>query len=124
MGNAVIHFELMSREPEKVSAFYAKVFDWSINHVPQINYRIVETGAEGEMHGINGGIVKPDKPGPWPGNMLFYILVDDLAKYREQIVAAGGKIHIEEQKVRGMGKFSLFTDPEGRMMGLWKAKTK
>ncbi len=28
------------------------------------------------------------------------------------------------QKVPGMGKFSLFTDPEGRMMGLWKAKKK
>jgi predicted enzyme related to lactoylglutathione lyase len=34
----------------------------------------------------------------------------------------GGKIHVEEQKVPGMGKFALFTDPEGRMMGLWKAK--
>jgi uncharacterized protein len=122
MGNAVVHFELMSKEPEKVSAFYSQVFDWKINHVPQINYRIVETGAEGEMHGINGGIVKPDKPGPWPGNMLFYILVDDLAKYRKKVVAAGGKIHVEEHKVPGMGKFALFTDPEGRMMGLWKAK--
>ena len=72
MGNAVIHFELMSKEPEKVSGFYAKVFDWKVTHHPEINYRIVETGAEGEMHGI---------------------------------------------------KFSLFTDPEGRMMGLWKAKS-
>ena len=119
MGNAVIHFELMSKEPEKVSAFYSKVFDWNVNHVPEINYRIVETGGEG---GINGGIVKPDKPGPWPGNMLFYILVDDLAAYRKKVVAAGGRIQVEEHKVPGMGKFSLFTDPEGRMMGLWKAK--
>jgi len=122
MGNAVIHFELMSKEPEKVSAFYSKVFDWNINHVPEINYRVVETGAEGEMHGINGGIVKPDKPGPGPGNMLFYILVDDLSAYRKKVVKAGGKIQVEEHKVPGMGKFSLFTDPEGRMMGLWKAK--
>jgi predicted enzyme related to lactoylglutathione lyase len=38
------------------------------------------------------------------------------------IVAAGGKILVEEQEVPRMGKFSLFTDPEGRMMGLWKAK--
>jgi uncharacterized protein len=123
VGNAVIHFELMSKEPEKVSDFYAKIFDWKISHVPEINYRIVETGAEGEMHGINGGIVKPDKPGPWPGNMLFYILVDDLSAYRQKVVKAGGKIHIEEHKVPGMGKFSLFTDPEGRMMGLWKSKS-
>ena len=123
MGNAVIHFELMSKEPEKVSAFYAKIFDWKVTHHPEINYRVVETGAEGEMHGINGGIVKPDQPGPWPGNMLFYILVDDLSKYRDKVVAAGGKIHVEEQEVPGMGTLSLFTDPEGRMMGLWKAKT-
>jgi uncharacterized protein len=120
MGNAVIHFELMSREPEKVADFYARVFDWKIDNRPEINYRIVDPKAN---QGISGGIVKPDKPGPWPGNMLFYILVDDLAKYRKKVLAAGGKIHIEEQKVPKMGKFALFTDPEGRMMGLWKSKS-
>jgi uncharacterized protein len=120
MGNAVVHWELMSKEPEKVSGFYAKIFGWNVQHHPEFNYRIVETGAEA---GINGGIVKPDKPGPWPGNMLLYILVDDLAEYRKKVVAAGGKIHVEEQEVPNMGAFSLFTDPEGRMMGLWKANT-
>jgi predicted enzyme related to lactoylglutathione lyase len=39
-----------------------------------------------------------------------------------RVVAAGGTIHIEEQEVPGMGWFSLFTDPEGRMMGLWKTQ--
>jgi uncharacterized protein len=86
--------------------------------VPEMNYRFVETGGNG---GINGGILKPDREGPWPGNMLFYVEVDDLAAYRKKIVAAGGKIHVEAQEVPGMGTFSLFTDPEGRMMGLWKA---
>jgi predicted enzyme related to lactoylglutathione lyase len=121
MGNPVVHWELMSKDPAGVSEFYAKLFGWKVTHHPQINYRVVETGAKGAMPGINGGIVKPDREGPWPGNMLFYILVDDLAAYREKIVAAGGKIHVEEQEVPGMGTLSLFTDPEGRMMGLWKA---
>ena len=35
---------------------------------------------------------------------------------------SGSVIGVEVQKVPGMGKLSLFTDPEGRMMGLWKAK--
>ena len=122
MGQPVVHWELMSKDPEKVSAFYSKIFDWKVDHHPELNYRIVDTGAKGNMPGINGGIVKPDKPSPWPGNMLLYILVDDLSAYRQKVVKAGGKIHIEEHKVPGMGKFSLFTDPEGRMMGLWKAK--
>jgi predicted enzyme related to lactoylglutathione lyase len=122
MGQPVVHWELMSKEPEKVAGFYAKIFGWKVAHHPEINYRVVDTGAKGPMAGINGGIVQPDRDGPWPGNMLFYVLVDDLAAYRKKIVAAGGKIHVEEQEVPGMGWLSLFTDPEGRMNGLWKAK--
>jgi predicted enzyme related to lactoylglutathione lyase len=52
----------MSKDPAKVSDFYAKIFGWKVSHRPELTYRIVDTGAEGEMHGINGGIVKPDKP--------------------------------------------------------------
>lgn len=120
MGSPVVHFELMSKDPAKIAAFYEKIFDWKINHMPAMNYRVVETGGDG---GINGGIVKPDREGPWPGNMLFYIAVDDLAAYRERIEAAGGKIHVEKQEVPNMGAFCLCTDPDGRMMGLWKTKT-
>ncbi len=50
----------------------------------------------------------------------FLISVDDLDTYRKKVVAAGGNIHVEKRAVPGMGSFSLFTDPEGRMMGLWK----
>src|SRR6185436_9919817 len=99
MGNPVVHWELMSREPEKISDFYAKLFGWKVKHMPEINYRLVETGSgEGKMSGINGGIVKPDKPEPWPGNTFLYIAVDDLAAYRKKITEAGGRIHVEEQE--------------------------
>jgi len=108
----------MSREPAKIAAFYEQIFGWTIRHMPDMNYRIVETGSE---IGIDGGILKPEREGPWPGNMLFYIAVDDLAAYRAKVVAAGGTIHVEEQEVPGMGRFSLFTDPEGRMAGLWRS---
>src|SRR5262245_66482676 len=89
MGNPVVHWELMSKDPVKVSAFYEQLFGWKIQHRPELNYRIVDTGGQG---GINGGIVQPPHEGPWPGNMTAYILVDDLAAYRKRIVAAGGKI--------------------------------
>ena len=117
MGRPVVHWELMSNDPARVSSFYEKIFGWKVQHIPEMNYRVVETGS---TEGINGGIVKPERDGAWPGNMTMYIDVDDLADYRKRIVEAGGKIHIEEQLVPGMGSFSLFTRPEGRMMGLWK----
>jgi predicted enzyme related to lactoylglutathione lyase len=117
MPNPVVHWEMMSKDPAKVSAFYENVFGWTIKPVPELDYNLVEPGGQG---GIGGGIFKPKRKGPWPGNMTLYINVDDLAAFRKKIVAAGGKIHVEEQDVPGMGSFSLFTDPEGRMMGIWK----
>jgi len=50
------------------------------------------------------------------------LIEDDLAAYRKRVVAEGGTIKVEEQEVPGTGWFSLFTDPEGRMMGPWKNK--
>ena len=106
MHNPVVHFEMLSKDPANLSAFYEKIFGWKVQDMPELNYRIVDTGAQA---GINGGIVKPDRPEPWPGQTTFYTDVEDLAAYRKKIVEAGGKILIEEQDVPGMGTFSLFT---------------
>ena len=119
MGNPVVHWELWSKDPAKVSTFYERVFDWKVNFVPQMDYRLVDTAATGEMKGINGGIMRPQE-GPWPGNMAFYIMVDDLDAYAKRILDAGGKMLVEKQEVGGMGWFSLFSDPDGRVMGIWK----
>jgi predicted enzyme related to lactoylglutathione lyase len=86
MGCPVVHWELWSEDPDKVAEFYGKVFDWEIRNIPEMNYHLAETGGE---RGINGGIMKPQQ-GPWPGNMAFYIDVDDLATYREKITDADG----------------------------------
>jgi predicted enzyme related to lactoylglutathione lyase len=115
MGKPVVHWEFWSKDPSKVSDFYSKVFDWKIQPIPGMDYHFVDT----QGGGINGGIMKP-QDGPWPGNMAFYIDVDDLASYRKRITDAGGKILVEEQEVPGMGWFSLFSDPDGRVLGIWK----
>jgi predicted enzyme related to lactoylglutathione lyase len=58
----------MSKDPARISAFYEKIFGWKIQHMAEMDYRLVETGGAG---GINGGILKPQRPEPWPGNMTF-----------------------------------------------------
>jgi predicted enzyme related to lactoylglutathione lyase len=120
MGNPVVHWELWSKDPAKVSGFYEKVFDWKIQHIPEMDYRLADPGGEG---GIGGGIMKPQE-GPWPGNMSLYIDVANLAAHRKRITDAGGKIVVEEMVVPNMGKFSLFADPDGRVMGIWERAPK
>ncbi|MGH8710192.1 MAG: VOC family protein [Burkholderiales bacterium] len=46
MGRPVVHWELMSKDTAKVLAFYEKIFGWKIRHVPELNYRMVETGSK------------------------------------------------------------------------------
>jgi hypothetical protein len=116
MGRPIVHWELWSQDPAHVSEFYARVFDWNIRHIPEMDYRLVDTGGEG---GINGGIMKP-KEGPWPAQLAFYIDVDDIDTYVKRIIEAGGKIVVEPVDVPGVGQFALFEDPDGRVLGLWK----
>ena len=116
MGSPVVHFELWSKNPEQAAAFYKNVFDWEIDFLPEMNYRMVKTGGAG---GINGGIMQP-QDGPIPAPTSLYIAVDDLAAYGKRITAAGGQVIVDQQDVPGMGSFSLFADPDGRVMGIWK----
>ena len=117
MGQPVVHWELWSKEPEKVSSFYAKVFGWDIQHIPALNYHMVQTGGQG---GINGGIMKP-QDGPWPGNMAFYVQVDDLDAFATKIKDAGGKMLVEKMDVPGVGQLSLFEDIDKRVLGMFKS---
>jgi hypothetical protein len=116
MGRPVVHWELWSEDPGKISDFYRKVFDWDIRHIPAMDYHLAQTGGQG---GINGGIMKPKK-GPWPGKLAFYIDVDDLDAYARRIKDAGGRIVVDKKSVPGVGELSLFEDPEGRVLGMWK----
>jgi predicted enzyme related to lactoylglutathione lyase len=116
MGQPVVHWEFWSRDPKKLNEFYAKVFDWQVTHIPEMNYHLVDTGGSG---GINGGVMTPQE-GPWPGNMAVYIDVPDLTAYCERIRKAGGKVIVERMEVGNMGALSLFEDPDGRVVGMWQ----
>jgi predicted enzyme related to lactoylglutathione lyase len=117
MGRPVVHWELWSENPQRASEFYQRVFDWQVQHVPELNYHMVSTGGAG---GINGGIMKPQE-GEWPGKLAFYIDVADLASTLGRITDAGGQTILERQEIPGMGEIALFSDPDGRVLGLWKA---
>lgn len=53
MGSPVVHFEIMGPDGPALSAFYADLFGWSTQHMPEMNYTVVDTRAGS---GINGGI--------------------------------------------------------------------
>jgi len=116
MGQPVVHWEFWSEDPPRIADFYRTVFGWNIRPLPALNYQLVEPGGAG---GINGGIMKP-QAGPWPAKLALYIDVDDLDRFSDKIRQAGGKILVDKMDVPGVGQLSLFEDPDGRVLGMWK----
>ena len=59
MGNPVMHWEMMTKKPEKLAEFYKKIFNWKIQFMPELDYRLMDTGSK---LGTKGGIFKPLHP--------------------------------------------------------------
>src|SRR5206468_2345927 len=41
--NSVAHFEIYADDPDKLGQFYTSLFDWTIEPVPQMDYRMIRT---------------------------------------------------------------------------------
>ena len=61
MGQPVMQWQILAKQPDKLADFYTKLFDWDIDTNNALNYRMVDTGSE---RGINGGIWPAPPQGP------------------------------------------------------------
>src|SRR4029077_8955747 len=91
MTNGFVHVELNSPDPQKAKTFYAKMFNWQMEDmpnpaVPDDSYTVIKA-AEG---GTGGGIMKQVPHGPvgW----IPYVLVDDLRGATDKAKSLGGKV--------------------------------
>jgi predicted enzyme related to lactoylglutathione lyase len=122
MGNPFVHVELNTPDPEKVKAFYSKLFQWKLEDMPnpaapEHAYTLVKVG-----EGTGGGIMQqvPGGPTGW----LAYVGVEDIHASTKQAQSLGGKVMVEVTEVPGMGWFSFISDPAGAILGLWQNKSK
>ncbi len=122
MTNPFVHVELNSPHPEKAKAFYAKLFQWQLEDmpnpaVPDDSYTVIKAG-----EGTGGGIMKqvPNGPAGW----VPYVAVDDLRIATEKAKALGGKVMKDVTEVPDMGWFTIIQDPAGAVLGLWKSNPK
>ena|SRR5712691_6743675 len=109
------HVEIPSSDPKRSRTFYGEIFGWKFQDMPQMNYSIYETG-EG---GVGGGLWNP--PPGMPRQIVNYILVKEIEPVLERIGRHGGKTIKERTEVPGAGWFALASDPDGNLIGIWKA---
>jgi hypothetical protein len=114
MGRPIMHFEIASPNLEGAAAFYEKLFDWRIGDEQTDGYRLVET-ADGS---IGGGLLRsPEGVFPY---VTVYVGVEDLEGTLERAEELGGKTVVEPMAIPGAGRFAVFQDPDGVMLGLFQ----
>lgn len=108
--NAIQHIEWTTRDPRRLKSFYDELFDWNFFEAMP-GYTMIE--------GLGGIFEAPDSQ--MPVTITPYVNVEELGAIEEKVARLGGKIHKSQQEVPGRGWFTLFSDPDGNIVGLWQA---
>lgn len=113
--HSVVHVEISATDLAAASKFYADLFGWKIEHIPEMNYTTFETG-----EGVGGGFNPVTAENP-AGSVIVYIGTDDIEASLAKAEKLGGKAIVPKTEIPGMGWFGIFIDPTGNKIGLYTA---
>ena len=123
MGQAVVHFEVIGKDGDKLKSYYSELFGWEIDSDNQMNYGVVQrdgnTNADGA--GIGGG--SAGAPEGYDGHVTFYIEVPDAEAALAKAESLGGSRMMGPDEVMEGLVIGLFNDPEGHIVGVVQGGT-
>ena len=121
MGQAVVHFEVVGKDGEKLQRYYAELFGWNVNADNPMQYGMVDAKDNMSMtgdNGIGGGIGQG--PDGYEGHVTFYVAVPDVEEALQKAESLGGTRVMGPEKIMDMVELGQFKDPEGNVIGLVK----
>jgi predicted enzyme related to lactoylglutathione lyase len=116
MSDPVVQWQIVTKDPDAVAAFYRKLFGWTITSNNALGYREVETGDRG----VPGGI--------WPAPpdassfVQLFISVADVARSAEDAVNLGAKIIVPPTTLPDGDTMAVIADPHGITFGLVESR--
>jgi predicted enzyme related to lactoylglutathione lyase len=121
MGQAVVHFEVVGKDGEKLQRYYAELFGWNVNADNPMQYGMVDAKDNKSMtgdNGIGGGIGQG--PEGYEGHVTFYVAVPDVEKALQKAESLGGTRVMGPENLMDMVELGQFKDPEGNVIGIVK----
>lgn len=112
----IVHVEISANDLQAASRFYAALFSWKIQQMPEMNYAMFDFGSEGMGGGLN-----PVQEGNPAGTVIVYVDCDDIDFFLAKVESLGGQTVTPKTEIPGMGWFGLFRDPTGNLIGLFTA---
>ena len=121
MGQAVVHFEVVGKDGDKLQSYYSELFGWNINSDNPMNYGMVD-GKDNKTADGSGGIGGGVGQGPegYGGHVTFYVAVPDIEEALAKAESLGGTRVMGPETIMDMIELGQFKDPEGHLIGLVK----
>jgi len=110
----IVHVEIPAVNTESAGKFYADLFGWKTQPMPEMNYVMWEAG-EGDEY---GGFPQVSEENP-AGQVLIYIASDDIDADLKKVEKLGGKVLRPKVEIPGMGWYGVFQDPTGNVLALY-----
>jgi uncharacterized protein len=106
MGQAVVHFEVVGKDGEKLQRYYGELFGWNVNADNPMQYGMVDAKDNTSLTG--------------EGHVTFYVVVPDVEEALQKAESLGGTRVMGPEKIMDMVELGQFKDPEGNVIGLVK----
>jgi uncharacterized protein len=121
MGQAVVHFEVVGKDGEKLQEYYGQLFGWNIDANNPMQYGMVDAKGNKTVSGdtgIGGGVGQG--PDGYDGHVTFYVAVPDVEEALQKAESLGGTRVMGPEKIMDMVELGQFKDPEGNLIGIVK----
>ncbi|MGH9138139.1 MAG: VOC family protein [Acidimicrobiales bacterium] len=118
MGQPVVHFEIIGRDPGGLRGYYRELFGWEFDTGDATTPAVSEPGNYGFIHGdptggIDGGIGGGEG---FDARVLFYVGVPNVEAALENAERLGGTRRMGPEGTPGHLVVGQFTDPEGNLI--------
>jgi predicted enzyme related to lactoylglutathione lyase len=117
MGNPVMQWQMIAKEPEALSRFYESLFGWQMRADNALGYREIDTQSP---RGINGGIW----PAPSDGHSLvqLFVEVDDIDAFVAKATTLGATVLVPGSQLPDGDAIAILLDPAGLSFGLYRPR--
>jgi len=122
MGQPVVHFEIIGRDPAGLRSYYGDLFGWEFDTTGSVaeavseptDYGFVDRNTTGA--GIPGGI---GGGAGYESHAIFYVGVPDVEAALRRAESLGGTRRMGPQRAPGRDLVvGHFSDPEGNLIGV------
>ena len=121
MGQPVVHFEIIGKDPAKLRSYFGELFGWEFQTGDATTETVSQSGNYGFVEGSTTGGGIPGGVGGGEGyepRVLFYVGVPNVEAALEKAVSLGGKRQMGPEGTPGTLMVGQFTDPEGNLVGV------